>query len=257
MGRYDKIQVYDNNAWHIPKQIRVYHNGAWQDLGRDDSYSTKEIKVKSGENFIRCTLNRRDETVISDQYIQGTFNLLPANGYCRHATKADWYFRATIERTRDDSDVAIFYCGNGNLNGWGRSYIVIQWLANGKIRVTTAYNGVAVSMTSTNAVAKNTAVYLNVYSNRGSTMCYIDFDGVTTSGNLTSTFNISNAINIVGESGLKVRGMLSACGTNYVNANTFETHVCSFNANTASDTDWANYTNVNHVEHSSVIVHYE
>ena len=179
MGRYDKIKVYSSGAWHTPSRIRVYQNG-WQDLGTFDSYNTKTMKVRSGSSFQRCTLNRRDQTVVTDRYAKGRFNLLPSSGYCRcskssNAGNYNWYFRATVEKTTD-TDQYLFYCGTGGSpNSPGSHYARITWLANGKIRVESCYNGSVSSMTSSNAVMKDTQVYLNVYSNKGSYTNYIVF----------------------------------------------------------------------------------
>ena len=257
MGRYDKIKVYSSGAWHTPSRIRVYQNG-WQDLGTFDSYNTKTMKVRSGSSFQRCTLNRRDQTVVTDRYAKGRFNLLPSSGYCRcskssNAGNYNWYFRATVEKTTD-TDQYLFYCGTGGSpNSPGSHYARITWLANGKIRVESCYNGSVSSMTSSNAVMKDTQVYLNVYSNKGSYTNYIVFNGVTTSAALYGTFRYNGCTTTVGDTDTKIRSTLSAAGVDG-GGNTYS---CSFDASTVSGTDNSRYKNVVHEETTRIDTYYE
>ena len=257
MGRYDRIKVYNNGSWVQPNQIRVYNNG-WQDLGTNNSYSTKTLQVREGNEFKRATLNRRDEQVVTDRWAEGRFKLLPASRYCRcskstSAGSYNWYFRATIEKTTD-TDQYLFYCGTGgNPSSPGSHYARITWLANGKIRVESCYNGNVSSMTSSNAVMKDTQVYLNVYSNKDSYTNYIVFNGVTTSATIYGTFRVNGCTTTVGDTYTKIRNNLSAAGVDG-NGNTGS---CSFDASYANGTDNSQYKEVTHRESTRTDIHWE
>ena len=257
MGRYDKIKVYHNGTWKTPKQIRVYSGGSWKDLGTDTSYSTKKIQVRNNNDFVTCTLNRRDETVVTDSWAQGPFQLLPIDGYNRYAPGAACHFRATIEKT-EDVDQVLFYNGKGTPSSPGNSYFMIKWLANGTIQAsakdthhgdTTTY-----TVTSSNAVLKNHEVYLNVYNNKGNLKCYIEFNGVKTSSHGFAASLVSGTTNQVGDTYVKFRYSLSVCGCTYKNT---QVNTALFNASTASGTDSANYTGVTHHETTTTNVYYE
>lgn len=245
MGRYDKIRVYHDGQWKQPTQCRVYYNNAWQDLGTNDSYNTRSLYTLKNGNYVRATLNRQDYSVVTDRWAQGSFSLLPASGFCfcpksSNAGNYNWYFRATIRKT-SDTDQQIFRCGASN------SYIRILWKADGHIQVTSSYNGTAYSMTTSNAVGANNTVYLNVYANKGSYTTYVEFNGVTTSGNLSASFRINNATNQVGDSAMQFRNNLSAAGVN----GSGSTYSVSFDTSYASGSDGSQYSGVNHQESSS------
>lgn len=256
MGRYDKIKVYNNGSWHTPSRIRVYNNG-WQDLGTSTSDNTKTMKVRSGSSFQRCTLNKRTQTVVTDRWAQGRFNLLPASGYCRcskssGAGNINWYFRAVIEKTTS-AEQHIFYCGTGGSpESPGSNYVRVTWLGDGRIRVDTAYNSSVSTMYSSNSVGANQQVYLNVYSNAGSYACVIEFNGVVTSSNLYTAFRFNGCTTTVGSSNTKIRGTLSAAGCSYSDICS-----CSFDASTASGSNGYSYANVNHQESTRTDVWYE
>jgi len=259
MGRYDNIKVYNNDSWVQPNQIRVYNNG-WQDLGTNDSYNTKSLQVRKGNEFKRATLNRRDEEVVTDRWANGRFKLLPANRYCRcpdnsdHTLQYNWYFRTTVEKTTDNAQY-LFYCGTGGSpESPGNNYIRVTWQADGKIKVDGRYNGGTVgSVTSSNAVGKNTQVYLNVYSNKGSYKCTIDFNGTTTSGNIYSSFMFNNSTTTVGDTYTKIRNNLAAAGVD----GSGNTGSCSFNASTVSGTDNSQYKEVTHRESTRTDTYWE
>lgn len=243
MGRYNKIKTYYNGSWRTPNRIRVYNNG-WQDLGTNDSYNTKTMKVRNGNSFVRCTLNRQDTTSITDRWANGSFSLLPANGYnfCPiifgYNYGAPWYFRATIRKTASVNQ-NVFY------SGYGSSYIQVVWLADGKIQVTTAYGGGSSTVTSSNSVGINTDVYLNIYANELSNTLYIVFNGVTTSGTVNYTFLDARATNIVGDTYMQFRNNLSAKGASH---DTDYRYTASFDASYASGTDNNQYKDVIHKE---------
>lgn len=244
MGRYDKIKVYSGGTWKTPTYCRVYNNGVWADLGADTSANTKSLYVRKGSSWVRATLNRQTQTVITDRWLAGSFNLLPANGYnfCpSYSSGWNWYFRATIRKTTSDSQ-RVFWFGTGS------NYVSIYWNANGTITATVSYSGTgARSVTSSNAVGANQDVYLNVYANKGSTVLYINFNGVTTSGNVYNNILYNNASNAVGDTYMQFRGNISVGGVDGSGG----THSVSFDAGYASGSDGWQYQNANHRETST------
>ena len=258
MGRYDKIKVYNNGSWVQPNQIRVYNNG-WQDLGTNSSYNTKSLQVRKNNAFVRATLNRRDEQVVTDRWAEGRFKLLPASRYCRCSNNSsgtlryNWYFRTTVEKTTD-SEQYLFYCGTGGSpESPGKHYVRVTWQSNGKIRLDAAYDGNVKTLTSSNAVGKNTPVYLNVYSNAGSYNAYIVFNGVTTSGKVASSFMYNGCTTTVGDTYTKIRNNLAAAGVD----GSKNTGSCSFNASYANGTDNSQYKGVTHRESTRTDVYWE
>lgn len=258
MGRYDKIKVYHNGTWKTPTQCRVYANGAWQDLGTATSYNTKSMYVRKNGSSVRATLNRRDQVVVTDRWAEGRFYLLPASGYCRCSQSSgagayNWYFRAYVEKTTN-CDQYLFYCGTGgNPSSPGQHYVRVTWLSDGRIRVDASYSGTVRTMYSSNAVGANTNVYLNVYSNAGSYSCTIDFNGVTTTASVGTSFRYNGSTTTVGDTYTKIRGTLSAAGVD----GSGYTHSCSFNAATASGSDGSQYSGVTHRESTRTDVYYE
>lgn len=243
MGRYDKIKVYHNGSWKTPTYCRVYKNGSWVDLGDTNSYSVKDLYVRKNNNYVRATLHRQDYTTVTDRWAEGSFNILPASGYCwcpkSSAGNYNFYFRATVTKTTSESR-RLFYCGNGT------RWIEIYWQADGKLRVDTHYNSTT-SVTSSNAVGANTQTYVNVFSNSGSNTINIQFGGVTTQGTSYQCFKYSDCTNSVGDANIQFRGNVSICGVGY------NTGVCyvSFDASYASGTDGSQYTGVQHRESST------
>ena len=242
MGRYDKIKVYHEGQWKQPTYCRVYSNG-WQDLGDNTSYNTKSLYVYNNGSYVRATLNRQDYSYVTDRWLEGQFNLLPAYGYCycpksSSAGNYNWYFRATV-RKPTDGEYQIFKVTQGS------SYIKITWLSDGRIQVKSSYNGASPStVTSSNSVGANQDVYLNCYANKGSYTFYIVFNGITTSGNCTGTFKGGSSTNVVGSAGLQFRGNVSASGIN----GSGNTYSSSFDASYASGSDGSNYENATHRE---------
>ena len=245
MGRYNKIKTYYNGSWRTPNRIRVYNNG-WQDLGTNDSYNTKTMKVRNGNSFVRCTLNRQDTTSVTDRWANGSFSILPAAGYCfcpiLYGTNygAPWYFRCTMRKTAA-VDQNIFYCGNGT------SYLQIIWRSDGKVQVSVNYGGYNYTLVSNNSVSINTDVYLNVYANVLSNVIYIEFNGITTSGSNSNyiSFLDGRATNVVGDTYMQFRNNLSAAGCSY---DTDYRYSVNFNTSYASGTDNSQYTGVTHKE---------
>ena len=247
MGRYDKIKVYSGGAWKSPKQIKVYTGTKWEDLGTYDSANTKTLKVCKNNSFVRATLNKKVTTEVTDRYATGSFSLKPASGFCRcpdssYNDEHNWYFKVGSIKKTASGDKRIFYCGVSD------NYVSIYWLSNGKIRVRTCWDGSYTDLTSSNAVGLNTAVNLQVYSNKGSYKTYIKFNGTTTSKNQYETFMFNNATNTVGDSGIEFRGTLSAAGCSYS-----KDYSVSFTVSTASAADGA-HTKITHKETTRQVV---
>lgn len=247
MGRYDNIKIYYNNAWRNPNEIYVFQD-QWTpaSFGRYDSDNTRPLYVYDGEDYKRITLNRSVETVVTDSWIEGAFNLLPAAGFCWCPNGAwkyyNWYFRATIKKTTLGNK-RVFYCGD-NATG----YIAIYWQADGTIKVDT-YKTELISVTTSNSVGLNTEAYLNVYSNARDNTIYIEWNDVTSSGTSTQSF-IVNGTNTVGSAGLQFRDTISVAGVGPGDS----TYTISFDADTASGSDGNQYTNVNHQETTNTVV---
>lgn len=239
MGRYDKIKVYHNGSWKTPTVCKVYYNSAWRDLGSYDSFNTNSLYTRYNNAWHRITLNRRDTVRITDQWAQGTFSLKPKAGfcYCPKSTSAgsyDWYFRATILKT-EDVDQNVFFCGQGSPSSPGANYVQVKWLANGKIRFATKWEGnnSATTYTFSPVVLKNQSVYLNIYANKGTNRVYISFNGQTdNSGSSISghTWMNNQASNTVGDTYMQFRSTLSAAGVDG-GKNTYSR---SFDASTAT-----------------------
>lgn len=247
MGRYDKIRVYHNGQWKQPTYCRVYSGGQWKDLGDNTSYNTASMYVLKNGSYTRATLNRQDYSYVTDRWLEGEFNLLPAYGYnyCPKSsggTAVSWYFRATI-RKPDNGAYRLFYSGTGNTNG----YIQLWWQNDGTIKVTACYRGTVKTLTSSNAVGANQDVYLNAYANAGSYTFYINFNGVTTSGTVGASYLYGGTTNTIGSAGLQFRGTVSVGGCN----GSGNAYSSNFDASYASGTDGSNYANATHRESSS------
>lgn len=249
MGRYDKIKVYNGSEWKQPTRIRVFANNAWQDLGENDSSNTRAFNVRHNNAWHRATLNRTLVTVSGESYCGGDgFRVLPANGYCycsnaNNSICTTWFFRATIRKTAS-GDKRIFWTGNSS----GSCFLEIWWLNSGQIQVKirSAYGtGNVQSITTSNAVGLNTWVYLNVTCNKGVYKMSVTFNGVTTSGNMWETWQITNADNWVGSNGIQFKGYLEVQGTQYLNGSNYK----RLNTNTISGST-ADYQYADHVDTS-------
>lgn len=249
MGRYDKIKVYDGSEWKQPTRIRVFANNAWQDLGKNESSITRALNVRHNKAWHRATLNRTLVTVSGESYCGGDgFRLLPATGYCycpnaSNTTNATWFFRATIRKVAD-GDQRVFFTGNSSRS----CMLEIMWLASGQIRVTcrTAFGSAGTqTITTTNAVDKNTWVYLNVTCNKGVSKMSVKFNGVTTSGNMWMTFQISNADTWIGSTGVQFKGGMEVQGSHYPGGSNYK----YLNATTISGST-ADYQYADHVDTS-------
>lgn len=249
MGRYDRIRVYNGSGWQQPSRIRVFSNNAWQDLGENDSAITKSLNVLSGGAWRRATLNRETYTIPGESYAQGSFSLTPANGYCycsnsNNSVNTTWYFRCTMRKT-DNGEKQVFWTGN---SAWS-CYLQIVWLADGRVRVSikSAYgSGSVQSITTSNAVGANQWVYLDVTCNKGVYKMTVNFNGVTTSGNMWETWQITNASNVVGSAGMQFKDGLACQGTKYSNGSS----TMWADMNTASG-NVGNVAGVSHVNTSS------
>lgn len=260
MGRYDKIKVYNGSSWVQPSRIRIFANNAWQDLGTNDSSITKTLYVQKNNAWTRATLNRTVVTVPGESYAAGDgFQVLPANGYCYcpnsdYSNNATWFFRATIRKVAD-GDLNVFYIADGS---W-TNYLHIKWLNDGRIQVTVAcsWGSGTKTITTSNAVGKNTWVYLNVTANKGSYYMNVIFNGVTTGGSMGRTFRVSGASNWVGSSGVHFKNGFEIQGTAYYGSNGYgTTNYRSINLSTASGSS-GNYSGVDHVDATTTKVEWK
>ena len=225
MGRYDKIRVYNGTDWVKPSRIRVYSNQAWQDFGEDLSANTKALSVRFEDAYHRVTLNRTEVATETDSYAGGDgFKLLPTNGFCycpnsSSATNTTWLFRATIKKTAD-GDLNVFWTGKPDSS----CMLHIVWLNDGRIQVTCKSVYVALgtqTITTSNAVGKDTWARLDVTCNKGSSQMSVTFNGVTTSGGMWQTWLVYNVNNKVGgngivfKDGMEVQGSTSSGGSTY------------------------------------------
>lgn len=62
-SRYDNIRYYSDGSFKVPKQIKVYNGNSWLDLGEKNSYSTKKLNVRNGNNFLCATYYRHDVNI--------------------------------------------------------------------------------------------------------------------------------------------------------------------------------------------------
>lgn len=246
MGRYDKIKVYNGEAFVQPSRIRVYNGTTWVDLGTNDSDIQTPLNVHNGSNFIRATLNKTQVTVPGESYAAGNgFVLLPKGGYCfcpnassPSLTNASWRFRATIRKTSDTA-LTIF-----NFAVSGSSYIKAVWNADGSVTVSGRYStGTVKSVTTSNKVKANTWVVLDIKCAKGSSNMSVAFGSTTTTGAMGFNFQSGNCVNNVGVTGIHFKDSLIVTGSKYSNSSTSKT----INMTTASGTT-SDYQSVEHVD---------
>lgn len=212
MGRYDKIKVFNGSNWYKPNYIRVFNGSGFLDLGADGSDINKPLYVYNGSAMLRATLNRTVTTYYNEAYTIGRFRILPVGQWCLNPTKFAWNFSCTAMKTQD-VDVNLFnsYSATG-----GNGKTIVTWLADGRIKVyCQSYSGASGTRYSSNYVGKNVRVNIRVYWNKGSTTCYIVFNGVTTSSSFHYAYEISNATNVVGDGLLMLYGNVSVTGVKY------------------------------------------
>lgn len=252
MGRYDKIKVYNNGSFVQPNRIRVYNNG-WQDLGTNDSDSTKTLKVRNGNSFSRATLNKKTTTTVTDRWATGNFKILPANGYNSWPENGQPFKFSidSIEKTTNSSQVRIFHFWTNNSG----SYINIVWDTDGYIRAHFSYNGSDRVTTSAVAYGANTRISfsLETYNNNGVARCGMTVNGNWSGGNAVSSISYYNADNLVGDDNLKLRGTLKVSGYDSSGG----AHSVNINMNTASGSNGSTYQNVNHHESTTTTITWE
>lgn len=244
MGRYDKIKVYNGEAFVQPSRIRVYNGTAWVDLGANDSDIQTPLNVHDGSNFIRATLNKTQVTVPGESYAAGNgFVLLPKGGYCfcpnsSSLTNASWRFRATIRKTSDTA-LTIF-----NFAVSSSSYIKAVWNADGSVTVSGRYStNAAKTVTTSNKVKANTWVVLDIQCAKGSSSMSVTFNGTKTTATMGFNFQSGNCVNNIGATGLHFKDSLIVTGSKYSNSSTSKT----INMTTASGTT-SDYESVEHVD---------
>lgn len=237
MGRYDKIKVYDG-AWKTPNSISIYTSEGWKFFGYNNSEETKPLKVfKTPYNLVTCTKHIVYNTVETDKRVVGSgpstsfgghnysyyFQLLPLNGYCNYSRKRQFDFQCTVKKT-DDAEANLFYSGTR-----GNVYISIRWLANGKIRLSTKYEGYSeTSFETSNSVGAGAEVDLHIYSNASSKWTIV-FNGTVTTGGNYNNFLVSNAVNYVGDYNIMFTNLFRLIGSQY-SGNT--QNVAEFNCTT-------------------------
>ena len=256
MGRYDKIKVYNGSSWVKPSRIRVFANNAWQDLGTDDSSITKTLYVQNGSSLARATLNRTVVTVPGESYTGGDgFQVLPANGFCfcpasGYSNDRTWLFRATIRKVAD-GDLNVFYIANPS---WS-NHLQIKWLNDGRIQVTNSCDWASgtKSITTSNAVGKNTWVYLDVTVEKNAKTMNVRFNGVNTPGRMDRAFQVTNATNWVGGSGVQFKNGFEIQGTSYSSGGYYR----SIDLSTASGSSSGNYSGIDHVNDTTTRVEWK
>lgn len=225
MGRYDKIRVFKNGSWRQPSRIYVRKNGAWKDLGVNDSSNTTPLNVRRNGTFVRATLNKNVYNVNGDSYVKNQFKLDPTN----YTTRGDWclyqgtldgdyskygtlYIRTWIYKEQN-VDANIFYSYNANKT----SYLKITWQADGRIKVLTNFEGGSSerSVVTSNAVYAGNWVYLNIEWPWDSHTTNIYFNGVHTKATTNAQFLSVKMDNLVGDSVIRFKDNFSINLYNY------------------------------------------
>lgn len=254
MGRYDKIKVYNNNAWRAPSKIRVYQNG-WQDLGDSNSSNTQTLYVQHNNEFKRATLNKKTTTRVTDSWATGGFSVLPLNGY-NSRPDAGYKFAFSIDNMRHTNgvDSNIFTAHNDD---WS-SYIQITWLSDGRVRFKTCYNKTTRETISNNAVGLNQSVGFacETYMDNGVARQALSFNGVWSGGQSTSMMSHGSFPNTVGDGNIQFRGTMRVRGSSYVNG-TISPNYREFNTSSANGSDGYNYSGVTHHENPTTTVTWE
>lgn len=251
MGRYDKIKVYNNNAWRAPNRIRVYQNG-WQDLGTNDSDSTKTLKVRYNNAFRRVTLNKKTTTTVTDRWATGNFKVLPANGYNSWPDNGRPFSFSidSMEKTTSGAQVRIF-------NFWtsaSGSYINIVWDTDGYIRAYFAYNGNVRTITSAVSYGANTRISFSLATRNNTYGAYCDmYVNGNWSGGYVNSLSYGSADNLVGDGNLKLRGALRVSGYDSGGG----AHSVAIDMNTASGSNGSTYQDVPHHETTTTTVTWE
>lgn len=250
MGRYDKIKVYNGSAWVKPTHLRIYNGSGYTDLGKDDSDNKTPLHVYDADgNLQRVTLNKTVNTVAGEKYTSGAWNMLPIDGYNWNWTAAAMAVECMVRRT-DASDKRIFYVGKSG------SYFDVWWLADGRIRIRSQYNGGTVSTrySSNYVTATNTWVYLYIYTGQQNSNGQGSLNWNHTVTTIwTNAFEVSGTTNVVGSDGIHFKSVFTCQGRKYSYG---ITHF-SKNMETISGTDGSTYQNVNHVDTSYETITWE
>ena len=215
MGRYDKINVY-KDGWKKPKRIRAYLDG-WVDLGTNDSYITKALKVRKNNNtWIRATLNRRDySNTVGEEYAYGKFALYPKSAYGYNTSKASWGLYMVVRKTKAGDK---FLVDIHNVTGSNdRPYLKIIWRDDGYIEIKNNYSGTEYTLTSAKAYGLNEYIRVNIYALKGSTKMYLGVNDEYTSKNLYGTFSNIGSETYIGDSGLNYKDGFTCYGAAYSN----------------------------------------
>lgn len=62
-SRFDNIKYFDGSTFKVPKQIKVYDESNWVDLGEKTSYNKKKLMVRDTNSFKCVTYERQDVNI--------------------------------------------------------------------------------------------------------------------------------------------------------------------------------------------------
>lgn len=203
MGRYDRIRVFDGTNWRQPRKIFIYNGNNWIDLKADDDTSQSgtlhifdALWKEATKHYVSTS-----HTEYGPWYTTGEFTIANAYNYCycpKSPTSSEsrtWDFRCTVRKTVNQ-DKLILFIGSSSEN----TRIKIIWLADGRIKVETRFNGATLhSMYSTNAVQASTNfISLRVYQIKNDSTMHIVFNGQDTTQAMYDSFTFSNMIGKAG-----------------------------------------------------------
>lgn len=253
MGRYDNISVYHNGQWKQPNRIYVFNDNNWRDMGLNDSANTQNLFVRKNGSWVRATLNKKTTTVTDYKYINGAFNLKPANGFCftplgAGSDNATWGIAGTVRKTSSGGK-RIFYCGVSS----GAGYVTVYWKENGQLEVEIHYNSYTKTVVTDNSVGINQWVSFAINQSKGSSTLKIVFNGVTKTVTNQVSFDLNNATNVVGASGLQFKDAFNCKGTRYSKG---ATNVY-FNINDLTSSSGNSYENASIVTQTHTVVSWE
>lgn len=210
MGRWDsRIRFWNGTSWINPSRIQIWNGTSWVDYGTNDSYITKDLKLWNGSSWLRVSRNRQD--ILGDKYC---FN--NSGGYLRLGNDSAFNLNQNIflfqgyvaKDSAGDRNIAYFGTSS---NGWS-----IVWLADGRIRWQTRYNGTAYNSFSSNAVtALYTYVYIQVsFPTTGTGSGTMTWNGVNSTANRSGRHQLANLVLNIGTWGTYWRGSIRCRGIN-------------------------------------------
>jgi hypothetical protein len=208
MGRYDKIKVYNNGAFVQPKRIRVRRNGAWLDLGSNDSDIKRSLYVYKNGVKTRATLNKTITNYVGDTYREGGETILNGNTcFSPTTTKApqgDFEFKAYIRR--DTSGAKNIFKTYGVHDDSNHVYITLNDNGTITVNVNCSFGSYDDAVATTdNAITDNDWHYVKVYAPKGGTQYYVQLDeGTKKYASSLRAWQVY-ATNQLGDDGLHIR----------------------------------------------------